>query len=205
MSEFIDAKGLACPEPVIRTKKALQTYNEVTILVDNAAAFENVTRLASSLGCTFDAVEEPGGTFRIHIQKEAVANTEAVDSIQFSPRDTAQASPAGPTVFVLASNIMGYGEDELGAILMKAFVHTATELDNGPDVVILYNTGVKLAAVDSGSVDDLKAMETKGTKILVCGTCVNFFELKDKLGAGTISNMFDIAGTLATAGRIVKP
>jgi selenium metabolism protein YedF len=205
MSELIDAKGLACPEPVIRTKKALESHDEVTVLVDNSTAFENITRLGSSSGCTYDAVEEPGGIFRIHLQRQPGSAVQEVGSIQFGPCDISQNAANGPNVFVLASNIMGHGEDELGAILMKAFVHTAVELEHRPDVMILYNTGVKLAASDSGVVDDLKALEAKGVKILVCGTCVNFFELKDKIGAGIISNMYDIASTLTTAGRIVKP
>ena len=100
---------------------------------------------------------------------------------------------------------MGHGNDELGAILMKSFIHTAIDLEHGPDVMILYNTGVKLATPDSGVVDDLKALEAKGVKILVCGTCVNFFELGGKIAAGIVSNMYDIAGALSTAGRIVKP
>ena len=100
---------------------------------------------------------------------------------------------------------MGYGNDDLGALLMKAFIHTAVDLERLPDMMILYNTGVKLAAPDSGALDDLKALEKKGVKILVCGTCVNFFDLTGKIGAGTVSNMYDIAGALSSAGRIVKP
>jgi selenium metabolism protein YedF len=100
---------------------------------------------------------------------------------------------------------MGEGNDELGALLMRAFIHTTVELEHKPDTMIFYNTGVKVAAIDSPALDDLKALEETGVKILVCGTCVNFFELTGKIGAGTISNMYDIAGTLSTAGRIVKP
>jgi selenium metabolism protein YedF len=111
----------------------------------------------------------------------------------------------GSTIFVIASNVMGHGNDELGALLMKAFIHTVVDLEHRPELIILYNTGVKLAASDSGVVDDLKALEDKGVRILLCGTCVNFFELGDKLGAGTVSNMYDIAGLLSTAGRIVRP
>ncbi len=88
---------------------------------------------------------------------------------------------------------------------MKAFIHTALDLERLPDMMILYNAGVKLAAAESGAADDLKALEEKGVKILVCGTCVNFFELAGKLRAGTVSNMYEIAGALSTAGRTVRP
>ena len=99
---------------------------------------------------------------------------------------------------------MGHGNDELGAVLMKAFIHTAKELEVGPDVMVFYNTGVKLAAEGSDVLDDLKELEKKGVRILVCGTCVNYFNLTGKV-AGVVSNMYDIAGTLSQSGRTVRP
>ena len=200
MSELINAKGLACPQPVILTKKALDSCDDVTVLVDNETALENVKRLASSSGCAVEVTKEPDGVFRMHLKKQAGVKAPPECTL---PEGAPQ--PAGPSVFVIASNVMGYGNDELGAILMKAFLHTAIDLDQRPDVMIFYNTGVKLAAADSDVIDDLKAIEEKGVKILVCGTCVNFFNLTGKIGAGTISNMYDIAGTLSTAGRVIKP
>jgi selenium metabolism protein YedF len=204
MSELIDAKGLACPEPVIRTKKALDACDNVTVLVDNDTALENVKRLASSSGCAVEVKEEPGGIFRMHLQKQQ-SRGEVSETSSECLRTASAAQPAGPSVFVIASNVMGQGSDELGAILMKAFIHTAVDLDNRPDVIVFYNTGVKLTASDSDVIDDLKALEAKGVKLLICGTCVNFFDLTGKTGAGIVSNMYDIAGTLSTAGRIVKP
>jgi len=205
MSELVDAKGLACPQPVILTKKALDSCDDVTVLLDNTTALENVKRLASNSGCAVEATEEPSGVFRIHIRKQEDAGIREGTSLECTcPTDTPQ-SAQGPTVFAIPSNVMGYGNDELGALLMKAFIHTAIDLEHGPDMIILYNTGVKLATSDSGVVDDLKALEAKGVRILVCGTCVNFFELGGKIRAGIVSNMYDIASTLSTAGRIVKP
>jgi selenium metabolism protein YedF len=201
MSELVDAKGLACPEPVILTKKALDVHDEVTVLVDDEASMENVKRLASSSGCDVMAMAEPAGVFRILIKKrEGGAASSAA-----SPKPGQVEAAQGPTVFVISSSVMGQGNDDLGALLMKAFIHTAVDLEHRPDIMVFYNTGVKLTASDSAVLDDLKALEEKGVKILVCGTCVNFFELTGKIGAGTVSNMYDIAGTLSTAGRIVKP
>jgi len=202
MSELVDAKGLACPEPVIRTKKALDEHDEVTVLVDNSTALENVKRLASVSGCATDVAEEPGGVFRIELRKGRGAAAPPPECPR--PEDVPRTS-AGPTIFVIASSVMGQGSDELGILLMKAFIHTALDLERLPDMMILYNAGVKLAAADSGAADDLKALEEKGVKILVCGACVNFFELGGKLRAGTVSNMYEIAGALSTAGRIVRP
>jgi selenium metabolism protein YedF len=93
----------------------------------------------------------------------------------------------------------------LGADLMKAFIYTAIELETGPDVMILYNAGVNLVSEGSDFLNDLKKLEEKGVKILVCGTCVNYFNLTGKIAVGVVSNMYDIAGTISRAGRIVKP
>jgi selenium metabolism protein YedF len=205
MPELVDARGLACPEPVILTKKNLEIHDDVTVLVDNTTALENVKRFGVASACTVDVAEEGGGIFRIHLVKQQKGQAPSDDIPRCDLPDAKTTTGGGPTVFVFSSSSMGHGNDDLGAILMKAFIHTALSLDQKPDIMIFYNTGVTLVAADSGVVDDLKALEEKGVKILVCGTCVNFFELGGKLGAGTVSNMYDIAGTLSTAGRIVTP
>jgi selenium metabolism protein YedF len=202
MSELVDAKGLACPEPVILTKKALDSHDDVIVIVDNETARENVKRLAVSSGCMVDITEETGGIFRIHIKKQQTGR-DAPSACMCS--ENVPMFAQGPAVFVIASSVMGHGNDELGAVLMKAFIHTAVDLDHKPDIMIFYNTGVQLTASHSDVIDDLKALQEKGVKLLICGTCVNFFNLTGRIGAGTISNMYDIAGTLLTAGRIVKP
>lgn len=205
MPEIINAKGLACPQPVILTKKALDSNDEVIITVDNVTALENIKRLAASNECNIETVEEPESIFRITIKRRQ--DEKAVYNIHPEPSicDDKPSSANGPIVFVISSTVMGKGDDELGALLMKAFVHTIVDLDRLPHVIILYNAGVKLATLDYGVSDDLKELEAKGVKILVCGTCVNFFELSEKIGVGILSNMYDIANVLTTAGRIVKP
>lgn len=205
MSETINAKGLACPQPVILAKKALERNDSVLVLVDNRAAVENVTRLGESSGCAVEVKEDSSGVFSIRLEKRSGARVPEDFTAACSAEEASGAKVAGPTVFVIASNAMGQGDDDLGMLLMKAFVHTTTELDRRPDVMIFYNTGVKLAAKDSDVVDDLKALEAKDVRILVCGTCANYFKLGDSLGAGVISNMYDIASILGGAGRIVRP
>jgi selenium metabolism protein YedF len=206
MSEaIIDAKGLTCPQPVILTKKALDSCSEVIVIVDNATAVENIKRLASGAGCSVEVAEESDGIFKMHLKKQAGAAADNREPEYCSCTTDAPSTTTGPTVFLIASDIMGRGSDELGVVLMKAFIHTSTELEAVPDVMIFYNAGVKLAAEGSDVLDDLKQLEEKGVKMLVCGTCVNYFELTGKIAAGVVSNMYDIAGTLSRAGRIVKP
>ena len=205
MPEIINAKGLACPQPVILTKKALDSNDEIIVLVDDMTALENVKRLASASGCAVEISEESEGAYRISIKKKQAGITGFNSPLQREKQCDEPLYVSGPTVFVIASNVMGCGNDELGTLLMKAFIHTIVDLEHLPDIMILYNTGVKLATTDYGVADDLTALEAKGVKILVCGTCVNFFKLSGKISAGILSNMYDIAGALSTAGRIVRP
>jgi selenium metabolism protein YedF len=107
-------------------------------------------------------------------------------------------------VVVFASDVMGRGNDELGAVLMRAFIHTLAEGASRPDTMIFMNTGVKLAVEGSEVLPDLKALAGKGAKILACGTCLGFFELKDRLGVGVVSNMYDIAEAMLGAGKLVQ-
>jgi selenium metabolism protein YedF len=100
---------------------------------------------------------------------------------------------------------MGRGDDELGYVLIRSFIHTLLTLNPLPDTILFYNTGAKLAARDSEVLDDLKQLEKAGVSILVCGTCTNYFGISDTLGAGSISNMYDIASTMAGAGRLITP
>lgn len=201
MTIIIDAKGLACPQPVVLTKKALETEDRVTVIVDNETAKENVTRLAEKSGCSISVESAGDGTLHLLILKNGVTPSPETTSAM---SQTSELKPE-PNVFVISSDTMGKGDDELGAALMKAFVHTIFDLDYIPDTLIFYNTGVRLAAKDSDVLDDLKKLEEQGVEILVCGTCANFFNIKEDIAAGTISNMYDIAGTMSKAGRIVMP
>ena len=205
MSEIINAKGLACPQPVILTKKALEAHSDIVVLVDNTMAVENIKRLASGSGCSVEIADEPEGVFRIHLKKQdgETAGSLTPESCFCDTRVSSAAQ--GHTVYVIASDTMGKGNDELGSVLMRAFIHTLTELETIPDVMIFYNAGAKLTAEGSDVLDDLIQLEEKGVRMLVCGTCVNYFDLTDKVAAGVVSNMYDIAGTLSRAGRIVQP
>ncbi|HDP24883.1 MAG TPA: sulfurtransferase-like selenium metabolism protein YedF [Deltaproteobacteria bacterium] len=187
----IDARGLACPQPVILTKKALDDHGEIVVIVDNATSRENVRRFAASRGCEVD-VEDQGGATHLHIRK-----VQACDMPQSAPID-------GPVVVVIPSDRMGRGDDDLGALLMKSFIHTLLESAPAPEVIIFLNTGVRLTVNGSEVLDDLRVLSGQGVKILSCGTCLSFFELKEQLAIGEISNMYDIATQLLNAGRCVQ-
>lgn len=199
--ETIDARGLACPQPVVLTKKALEKNDSVIVIVDNETAKENVSRLAEKSGCAIAVEPASDGTFRLKLSRTGAPSSPDT-AIEASGKVSAV---SGPNVFVIAANTMGKGDDELGEVLMKAFIHTIFDLDYTPDTLIFYNTGVRLAAKGSDVLDDLQKLEEQGVEILVCGTCANFFNIKEDICVGIISNMYDIAGTMSRAGRIVMP
>ncbi len=203
MEKTVDTRGLACPEPVILTKKALEESKEVVVIADNDEAVENIRRLAHKMGCTIAVAREEDGIFRVRL-------THSGDAPPYEGTDigivceTAKDRGA-PLVIVLSSDRLGRGNDELGEVLMRSFVHTLLTLEPRPAKIIFYNTGVRLASRGSALIDDLKQLEAAGVELFVCGTCVNYFELKEQLGAGIISNMYDIAAAMTGAGKLVIP
>lgn len=190
--EEIDARGLACPAPVLMAKKAVEESGGCVIYVDNAAARENVSRLARALGCAATVEETDRGT-RIAIVRKKDEEPSRVSSPE-----------TGPVVVVISADTMGRGDEDLGKVLVRSFFHTMNEGLPRPDTVIFYNTGARLATEGSDVLEDIRAMEGKGSKILVCGTCLDFLQIKDKLAVGRVSNMYTIAETLFAAGRLIR-
>lgn len=189
---FIDAQGLACPEPLILARKALAEggFDLLEILVDNEAARENLLKYAAYAHCPVEGVAVEGGRTRIRLLPAASA----------APEDRAAAAPApagnGPTqaatVFIARDGI-GQGDPELASLLMRGFLYTLTESELPPLRIILMNAGVKLAVEGSDSLANLRRLAELGVDILACGTCLDFFHLTAALGVGRITNMYEIA------------
>lgn len=198
MTKEIDARGLSCPQPVVLTKKALETEREVIVFVDNDIAAENVKRLGANMGCTVTVEQQDANTFRLALLKSSDTCALAVEEALSLPA-------GGPLVVVIGENRMGRGNDELGYILIRSFIHTLLSLDPLPEALIFFNTGVKLTVRDSDVLDDLQELEAKGVKLLVCGTCASFFDISRDIAAGGVSNMYDIVETMKNAGKIIAP
>jgi len=193
MSRILDARGWACPKPVIETRKALQTEDNLTVIVDNKAAKENVSRLAEKLQYNFSVDEKDDGIY-ISISREKVQVSTETNLVNDN----------GKIVILITSDTIGRGSDELGGILMRAFMHTFLEVEPKPEKIILVNSGIKLAVTGSPVVEDLKALSDNGVEVLVCGTCLNYFGLTDNLAAGQISNAYSIAESLLQADKVVN-
>ena len=199
----IDCRGLACPQPVIATKKALEEPESggVTVLLNDPASKENVRRFAESQGHRVEISEEKG-IFTLTIEKLGTGKEQAQRGRE-APVPEAKTAPAGVAVFIDGDTI-GRGSEELGRVLMRSFLQTLLASEPKPRHVILLNSGVKLACEGSGHLEEMQGLSAKGIDILVCGTCLDYFELKPKLLAGKISNMFEILATLNQAGKVIK-
>jgi selenium metabolism protein YedF len=195
MPKVVDCRGLSCPQPVIETKQALKKTEKVTIIVDNPAVRDNVARFGKSQGGMV-AIEEKKDGIYITIEKKH-------DGKRSKKVLSTKTASTGPVVVVIPSDQMGRGEEELGHILIRSFFHALTEVSDRPDKMIFFNTGVKLTVEGSVVLEDLQALENNGVEILICGTCLDYFNLKQKIAVGQVSNMYAIAETMLTAGRLV--
>ena len=199
MTKKIDARGLSCPQPVVLTKKALEEIESghIEVIVDNKAASENVSRFARNQGCEVK-VREEGQDFIIEIKK-AKATLEEETACETIFEKTIR-----ETVFLIASDTIGNGSDELGRILMKVFFSTLLEAKPKPNKIVFMNNGVKLAVEGSDFLNDLTKLQNAGIELLVCGTCLEYFHLKEKVKTGRISNFFEITETLLSAEKVIR-
>jgi selenium metabolism protein YedF len=203
--KVVDARGLACPRPIIETKKALReaaSGDTITVLIDNETSLGNVCKFLKDNGCFFSESRAQGHWEVVVSASSTPIADKPVDEYCELPVPPV---PSGNYVVALTSEFMGQGDDKLGSRLMASFVDILTELDNQPSSVLCYNSGVKLALPGSPVVDTLKELERRGAEVILCGTCIDFFDLKGKTVAGTISDMYRIAGRMADASSVIKP
>ncbi|MFV0362282.1 MAG: sulfurtransferase-like selenium metabolism protein YedF [Suipraeoptans sp.] len=195
----VNAIGDVCPTPVIKTKKAIDNITgseTVEVLVDNEIAVSNVSKFGEESGGKVKSEKLGEKEYKITIElgegntkKEVVAGTNCTDN----------------TIVVINSNIMGRGNDELGGVLIKGFIYAVSQLDVLPSQMIFYNGGATLTCEGSDSLEDLQYMESKGVEIKTCGTCLDYYKLKEKLQVGQITNMYSIVEAMDNAGKIIMP
>ena len=198
----VDARGDACPLPVVKAKKAIAELNgagEVEILVDNEIAVQNLTKMAQQKGLVYRAekLAEREYSVRFTVGETTPESEEKAEACVPDTRTD--------TVVVIASDQMGEGAEELGKTLLKAFVFSLTQQDKLPKTILFYNGGAHLTCEGSPMLEDLRALEAEGVEILTCGTCLNFYGLTEKLAVGGVTNMYVIAEKMLGAGNVVKP
>ena len=194
----VNAMGDQCPIPVIKTRNAINELKEAAIIeveVDNEVAVQNVSRFAASKNFKVKAEIVGDKHFRITIEAEptgdapAAANDEQIEC---------GVDRRGDTIVVVSSATMG-------VVLIKRFLYAVSQLEELPKTVLFYNGGATLTTEGSASLEDLKNMEAQGVTIKTCGTCLDYYGLKNKLQVGTITNMYDIVETMDKAAHIIRP
>ncbi|GFE60406.1 sulfurtransferase-like selenium metabolism protein YedF [Geobacter sp. AOG2] len=187
----IDCRNLACPAPVITVKKALEEQAEFRVLLDDGAPRENVTRFARNRGCQV-CEERDGNGWAL-----------TISTAERTPQPAA-GTATGERVVLITSNRLGDGPEELGSLLMKNFIHTLLETSDLPTRMLFLNTGVFLTVEGSDVLEALEKLGGMGVEILSCGLCLDFFKLKDKLKAGTTTNMLTTVESLLSAPQVIR-
>ncbi|MDA8414889.1 MAG: sulfurtransferase-like selenium metabolism protein YedF [Desulfobacteraceae bacterium] len=190
--ETIDCRNMSCPSPVIKVKKALQEHAEIRVFLDDGAPFENVVRFSRNRGCQV-AEERDGSGWILTIS--AAADSE---------RPVSGAVSKGDRVFLITSDRLGNGPEELGRVLMKNLVHTLLETSDLPKRMLFMNTGVFLTCEGSDILEALGKLQGMGVEIYSCGLCLDFFNLKEKKRVGSTTNMLATAEFLLAADQVIN-
>lgn len=200
-TKTVDARGQACPKPIIMAKQALKDISagdSLTILVDNETSRYNLERFFNDNRLK-PQISQKGPDFSLTV-------TKSRDSMP-TPNAESYCGPVPQTgsVIVINSETMGQGAEELGAILMKAFINTIKDVEPLPSKMLFYNSGIHLTTEGSSLIDPLKELEAKGIAIMSCGTCLDYYKKKEKLKVGTITNMYSILESMSKADRVIQP
>ncbi|CEK32437.1 SirA-like protein [[Clostridium] sordellii] len=191
----LDARGLACPKPVINTKKQLDNIDQgaVVVTVDNEIAKENIFKLAKSMN--YDA--------RVLKSEKDLICIEIIKGENVIIEEKSQESLSDTCIFI-NSDKMGNGNDELGHVLMKGYIYTLTESKPYPKSIVFVNSGIKLTTENEATIENLKILQDAGVEILSCGTCLDYYGLKDDLKVGTVTNMYTIVETMNNSSKTIS-
>jgi len=194
----IDVRGLACPAPVLKTRTALEgkDFDSLKVIVDNVAAQQNVQRFLESQG--FHTTLEQNGAAYLIIGN-SVSNPKELPRL-FCEKNVSE----DKIMVVCATDRMGFGDDELGLKLMVNFLRTLKEMGSKLWRLVFLNNGVKLTIEESEVIADLRDLENRGVKILVCGTCLNHFNILKKKRTGETTNMLDIVTAMELADKVIS-
>lgn len=206
MKKIIDARGKACPIPVVETQKTVATLHEgdsIEIAVDNVIAVQNLTKMAEQKKLSIESEKVDENHYVVKLNKTQHSTPEKVEGTkEIVCQEEARLDKI---VVVLSSDRMGGGDEKLGGILMKGFIYALTEQESLPETILLYNKGAYLTTKSSDSIADLKLLESQGVEILTCGTCLNHYGLAQELAVGTVTNMYVIVEKQMQATKIVMP
>jgi len=199
----IDARGKMCPTPLIMTKKAINEMAQdetLEILIDNEISMKNVSRFLEDNGLKVNT-EKKENVYHLFVNKTG----DIPESYPVEDYCTTEQAPKAGYVMVFKQNMVGHGANDLGTILMKAFINTLPEISVKPKWLVFLNTSIHLTTNDSPVLESLQKLEKMGIEILVCGTCLDYFGKKNEIAVGKISNMYDILECMTRADKVIHP
>jgi selenium metabolism protein YedF len=198
----VDTKGLKCPQPLIMLKEALQSADEgdrVTVITDSNTSLKNMVTYLRDQGVEPEVTTR--GKNHTLVTDIPTSRMEETDPATYC----VTTQPARDYAVCIKSELMGEGDPELGQLLMETFLQHLKLQEQLPTHIVLYNGGVKLAMKQSPLCSSLSELEEMGTRIMLCGTCIDHYDLQYDIGVGMISNMVVITETLAAAGHVIYP
>ena len=205
----VDALGMACPKPVIETKKAISSLSKpdvIEVWVDNPTAVENVKGLAEDNGYKASSEKVADKQYKVTIDVNVIKDINSSNNASCSCGCNDNVCSSDDNIVIaIGSNQMGTGEEQLGKNLLKAFIYAVTQSDKKPKAMLFYNSGAYTTCEGSLSLEDLENLNSQGVKILTCGTCLDFYGIKDKLKVGEVTNMYDIVTTMEKASLVIRP
>ena len=201
----VNGMGKNCPIPLIETKKAIKALTSpdtVEVMVDNNMAVKNITRFATDSGykITTDKISDKEFKLIIEVNEIKSAESKITECVSFGATDN-----TGNIVIAIGSEKMGCGDEKLGKNLMKAFIYSVSQAEVHPKTMLFFNGGAHLTCEGSLSLEDLNNLKELGVNIKTCGTCLDFYGLKDKLKIGDVTNMYDIVTTMEEASLVIRP
>lgn len=201
---IIDAFGKPCPMPLVLAKKEIDAGNtNLAVKVDNETAVKNLTRLGSKTGLGINVEKIDGGYQVTFSEGEGLTAEEQARALETLGVDTQASIGSGYAVFI-GKDQVGAGDETLGQNLMKMALYTLSESDQVPASLLFMNAGVKLPASNEEQIiESINALIDKGTMVLVCGTCLDYYKIKDQLKVGDISNMYDILERMQEASKVI--
>ncbi len=192
----IDAMGLACPRPVILSKKLIseESPEEFEVKVDNFIATENLAKMAHEMGYKTEMTEHSKESYTVVFTKDASIEVKKEEGLHYSDE----------YMVVISSEMMGGGDEDFSKKLLEGFIYALSEQEVAPKVIVFYNGGVHIPTLWENSIKDLKFIESRGTEIFSCGLCLEHYGLKEKVQVGSITNMYKIVELMGKY-KVVKP
>jgi selenium metabolism protein YedF len=196
--ETMNCRGLACPQPVLRTKHFIESnsqLSEFSVIVDNAASAQNVVRFAESQGFSA-SLQQKGNDFEIKAVKSEESGSESIEE------DLAKSDEK--TLVLIPKDTMGSGNDVLGSGLILNFINTLNEMGDALWRLVFLNSGVKLTIEGAETLPAIQQLEAQGVSVLVCGTCLTHFNLLEQKRVGETTNMLDIVTSFQLADKVIS-